>query len=341
MTIPRKYSPYVFIAVLSLVGTVLAYTMVPQFSWWLYILGFVGRFVMISAIWQLIRLINKKLEKRFTIEERPGTQILLQVIVTLLLLSPVFILSFLLVRPYLGDLISEKLWPIIIITYLSLTLLMIFGYYAYDLFLKYRIASQEKTRLQLEATQLEKEKTMMQYHHLKNQVNPHFLFNTFSSLDSLIETDPALASDFVHHLAKVYRYVLEHKENEVVNLDTELNFIQHYISLLKIRYKNAINIELNVSEEVRDKGIVMITLEMLIDNAIKHNIVHEAAPLHIAISDTDNYLCVHNNKQLRRHIEISNRQGLSELQQLYSYLTPRRLIIQDNHDSFDVKLPLL
>jgi sensor histidine kinase YesM len=297
--------------------------------------------MVISAIWQLIRLINRRLEKRFTIEERPGTQILVQVIVTVILLSPVFILSYLLIRPYLSGLISEKMLPIIVGIYLMLILLMIFGYYAYDLFLKYRIVSQEKTRLQLETTQLEKEKTMMQYHHLKNQVNPHFLFNTFSSLDSLIQTDPSIASEFVHHLSKVYRYVLEHKENEVVNLETELSFIQHYISLLKIRYKKAISVKLNVSEEARDKGIVMITLEMLIDNAIKHNVVHEASPLHISISDADNYLYVHNNKQLRSQMEISNKQGLSQLQQLYSYLTSSKVIVQDGYDSFEVRLPLL
>ena len=337
MTIPRKYSPYVFIAVLSLVGSTFAYIMVSQFPWYLHAAGFIARFTMMSAIWQLIRLVNKRLEKRFTIEERPGTQILLQVTVTLILLSPVFFSSYLISRSLFG----EKILPLIVLMYLMTILVMTFGYYTYDLFLKHKIASEAKTRLQLEAAQLEKEKTMMQYHHLKNQVNPHFLFNTLSSLDGLIQSDPPLASEFIRHLSKVYRYVLEHKENEVVNVETELNFIQHYISLLQIRYKKKIDIKLDISEEARDKGIVMITLEMLIDNAIKHNVMHEASPLHITVNDEGDYLRVHNNKQLRRQIEVSNKQGLSQLKELYGFLTPNQLIVMDNHDSFEVKLPLL
>ena len=112
---------------------------------------------------------------------------------------------------------------------------------------------------------MEKERSMLQYHHLKNQVNPHFLFNTFTSLDGLIQTDPDLASDFVRHLSKVYRYVLEHKENEVVSLQTEIDFIQHYFSLLNIRYKDVLHITVNISPAGREKGIVMVTLQMLID----------------------------------------------------------------------------
>ena len=95
----------------------------------------------------------------------------------------------------------------------------------------------------------------MQYHHFRNQVNPHFLFNTFSSLDGLIQTNPELASEFVRHLSKVYRYVLEHKENEVVSLETEINFIRNYISLLQIRYKNVLEINLDISRRQRLKRV--------------------------------------------------------------------------------------
>jgi LytS/YehU family sensor histidine kinase len=182
---------------------------------------------------------------------------------------------------------------------------------------------------------------MMRYHHLKNQVNPHFLFNTLTSLDGLIQVNPALASDFIRHLSKVYRYVLEHKENEVVSVDTEVNFIQHYISLLQIRYKEALDIRLTISDCGMEKGIVMVTLQMLIDNAIKHNSIQADQPLQIRISDEDDYLRICNNKQLRKQIETSNGHGLKQLKELYAFLTHKPVLTKDADNIFEVKLPLL
>jgi LytS/YehU family sensor histidine kinase len=200
---------------------------------------------------------------------------------------------------------------------------------------------ERNARLQVQTAQLEKERSMMQYHHLKNQVNPHFLFNTLTSLDGLIQSNPELASDFVRHLAKVYRYVLEHKENEVVSIQTELDFIDHYISLLSIRYGDALQININVSEEGREKGIVMVTLQMLIDNAIKHNMLQEVSPLVITIWDRNKCLHIRNNKQLKRKIELSSKQGLQQLGQLYNFLNKEPVTIKDEQNSFEVNLPLL
>jgi LytS/YehU family sensor histidine kinase len=213
-------------------------------------------------------------------------------------------------------------------------------YFRYT-FQQWEESVEKNAQLQVQTAQLEKERLMMQYHHLKNQVNPHFLFNTLTSLDGLIQTNAELASEFVRHLAKVYRYVLEHKENEVVSVQTELDFIEHYISLLKIRYENALQININVSEEGREKGIVMVTLQMLIDNAIKHNMIQERSPLVISIWDKNNCLHIRNNKQLKRKIELSSKQGLQQLEQLYNFLNKEAVTIKDEHDFFEVNLPLL
>ena len=198
-----------------------------------------------------------------------------------------------------------------------------------------------RAELQVQTARLEKEKSLMQYHHLKNQVNPHFLFNTLTSLDGLIRSNAPLASEFVQHLSKVYRYVLEHKENEVVNIEEELNFMEHYISLLKIRHKDALEISIEISAGGKEKGIVMVTLQMLIDNAIKHNILQSASPLQIRVYDADGYLHIRNNKQLKRQIEHSSKQGLTQLRQLYGYLDDRPVHINDQADFFEVNLPLL
>ncbi|HEV3250506.1 MAG TPA: histidine kinase [Puia sp.] len=342
MRIQRKYSPYIFIAILCLIGAYFRYTILRGFSWPTHVLLFFGQFTAVSAIWQLIRLVNKKLEKRFTIDEQPGTQILLQVMVTLMLLLPVFIFSYFILIPRLPLVFKDQdLLPVVTVIFIIVIIMMTFGYYTYDLFIKYKFSSQEQARLGLKAANLEKEKSMMRFHHLKNQVNPHFLFNTLTSLDGLIQTDPELASDFVRHLAKVYRYLLEHKENEVLSLETEVNFIRHYISLLQIRYKEAIEIKLDISGGGMEKGIVMVTLQMLIDNAIKHNSAQSAMPLKIWIWDEGGSLHIQNNKQLRKQIETSNSHGLKQLQELYSFLTDRPVEINDKAGSFEINLPLL
>lgn len=186
-----------------------------------------------------------------------------------------------------------------------------------------------------------RERSLMQYQHLKNQVNPHFLFNTLTSLDGLILSDPELASQFVRHLSKVYRYVLEHSESEVVSLQTELDFIAHYISVLNMKHSSALQIDVSVSEAAREKGIAMVTLQLLIDNAIKHNMVHMKTPLHITVKDNDGLLSIRNNKQLRKQMETSTKHGLKHLRQLYTYLTPSPVIIADAETYFEVKLPLL
>ncbi|MFM9949144.1 MAG: sensor histidine kinase [Saprospiraceae bacterium] len=188
---------------------------------------------------------------------------------------------------------------------------------------------------------LEKEKSMMRYHNLKNQVNPHFLFNSLSSLQSLVKSNPDLASQYISHLSKVYRYVLQNKEKEVVSMETELRFIEHYISLLKIRYGDALRIHINISEAAKDREIVMITLQMLLDNAIKHNEVHPQSPLTIDVFDEANYLVVRNNLQKRSSISGSNQQGLEQLRTLYSFLSETPVQIEQTEQHFTIKIPLL
>jgi two-component system LytT family sensor kinase len=129
--------------------------------------------------------------------------------------------------------------------------------------------------------------------------------------------------------------------NEVVSLETELNFIEHYISLLQIRYREAIEINLNISETAKEKGIPMVTLQMLIDNAIKHNSIHKDNPLIVNIWVKDDQLHIHNNKQLRKHIDSSDKLGLKQLQELYLYLSGKPVEIVDQAGFFEVKLPLI
>lgn len=193
----------------------------------------------------------------------------------------------------------------------------------------------------LRASKLEQEKSQVQFNNLKNQLNPHFLFNALTSLNSLIFEDQRLASDFLQQLSKVYRYVLQHEDKNFVTLATELNFIEHYISLLHTRFDRALKISVEVDPEYLPRAIVPVTLQILIENAIKHNVVDPSKPLRIDVLTIGNYLVVGNNLQPRKNVGASNKRGLNDLRSLYRYLTEKPLIVEAGDDRFFVKVPLL
>lgn len=192
----------------------------------------------------------------------------------------------------------------------------------------------------LRATNLEKEKSQVQFDNLKNQLNPHFLFNSLTSLDSLIHENPTLASEFLRQLAKVFRYVLQNKEKGLVSLETELNFIKNYVALLHTRFGESLSINFNISDEVLDLQIAPVTLQILIENALKHNIVNQANPLIINIFNQEKFLFIENPIQHKKQVETSNGQGLNNLKSLYSFLSEKEVLIEQN-EVFKVQIPLI
>jgi len=188
---------------------------------------------------------------------------------------------------------------------------------------------------------LEKEKSQMQVHNLRNRVNPHFLFNALSALDGLIKTQPELASKFLQHLSKVYRYSLQHEDRESVSLDTEYLVFKHFVSLLEIRYGSALRMHIALTSDAMDKGIVPLTLEMLTENALKHNEISDENPLRIRIYNSDDELIIENSLRKKKTLETSNGKGLSQLQNLYRFLSDRPFTAREEEHLFVVKLPLL
>ena len=336
-----KFIPYILIVLFSIVVTIIRVFMITEWGMSMQLMIFALQVIYLSAIWLLIKNLSTYLDKIIPFEKNICKRILIQVATALVLDFPIYIFMFMDNKPFGLNFLTSQFLAIISLLIFIFILFMNIGYDAFYFFRQWQVSVSEKANLQVQAAELKMDKSMMQYYHLKNQVNPHFLFNNLSSLDGLIQTNPDLASDFLRHLSKVYRYVLEHKENEVVNLETELDFIQHYISLLKLRYRNVLNIDINISQAALEKGIVMVTLQMLIDNAIKHNSLEADAPLTISIHDKDNALLVTNNKQLRKQIDTSNQQGLQQLKDLYSFLSKHQIIIEDADLSFTIILPLL
>lgn len=176
---------------------------------------------------------------------------------------------------------------------------------------------------------------------LKNQIDPHFLFNSLNVLSSLIEENPDNAQRFTTSLSKIYRYVLEQKDKELVTVSEELAFAKTYMNLLKMRFENSITFELPTDFENADAKVVPLSLQLLLENTIKHNVVSENKPLHIKIYIKDNFLVVENNLQKKEVIQDRKGVGLQNIVSRYAILSERKVLIDENKDSFAVYLPIL
>ncbi len=198
-------------------------------------------------------------------------------------------------------------------------------------------------KAQSEAERFKKISVQAQLQAIKNQVNPHFLFNNLNVLSALIIKDPSTSIEFVRQFAKVYRYVLRSHEKEVVELRTELDFVDSYYFLLKKRFGEGLKIEIHVGEQLRNKCIVPMALQMLIENAIKHNVVSVNAPLHIDIyTEDEKTLTIQNNLQVRAvNEEDSTNIGLKNISQRYKLLGQGNIRIDNNQHSFIVRIPLI
>lgn len=179
---------------------------------------------------------------------------------------------------------------------------------------------------------------------LKNQVNPHFLFNSFSILSSLVHVDAALSEQFIEQLARAYRYTLEQKDNDLVLLSTELDFIKSYTFLLKIRFEDKFDVVLDIPEATRHRyRVAPLTLQLLVENAVKHNQMSAQHPLTVSITVAADELVVRNTLQ-RRPLPLAAASmgvGVQNILNRYRLLTPLLLRIGEVAGTFEVRLPLL
>jgi len=207
---------------------------------------------------------------------------------------------------------------------------------------RYRMVQKEKLMmLESKAQLLEKEKVMVMYESLKQQLNPHFLFNSLTSLSGLIETDQQVAGNFLEQMSGIYRYILKNGDNETVFLKDEIEFVQLYINLQQTRFKKGLQVNINVPEEYMHYKIAPVTLQNLIENAIKHNIIDSSSPLVIDIFIEGDYIVVKNNLQKKKVVETSNKKGLEQFASLYKYLSRLPVEITETPINFQIKIPLI
>ena len=334
------FNKYVEVLLLgtALAGIVARQWMIPSLTWPVQAVLFVLSFILLNIIWVFHYQFNEWLNRRLPFETNIRWRIVIQVLGGWSIVKTIFLIVGYFVTHYFFPPVLSLLnkYSIIIVglmIFLVNTIICL-GFIASHLLKRW----QENA---VRTTQLEKEKVQVQLDSLKNQISPHFLFNSLSSLDSLIDDNPVLARQFLQQLSKVFRYVLQHKEKSLVSVETELAFIKNYISLLHTRFDGTFIVQCQVDDTTLDQQIVPVTLQILIENAIKHNIISEAHPLTVTISTHDGYITVSNPIQRKRQVGTSNGQGLENLKLLYSYLGPKPVTVSDTDRIFRVQVPLL
>jgi len=202
--------------------------------------------------------------------------------------------------------------------------------------------NREKEDTETRVEQLNVAKAQAELEALKNQIDPHFIFNSLNTLSFLITRDPKSARLYNDTLARVYRYILSNKERDLVLLREETEFISNYFYLLKIRFADAISMTIEINDLSAENYLIPpISMQALVENAIKHNEFSEKKPLAINVSIHSDYVIVKNDLNRRNGAQPGSKIGLSNLDNRYKLLTKRNIIVENNFESFTVKLPII
>lgn len=187
---------------------------------------------------------------------------------------------------------------------------------------------------------LREENLKFRYQNLKNQINPHFLFNTLNTLSELVYIDAKKSDDFVQDLSSIYRYVIENEEVDLIALDKEIGFVKQYFNLQQARDGEKIKLEIEIpgAEKMR---VVPVSLQILVENALKHNQKSEEMPLVIRIEDNGGEIVVTNPIQKKSILEQTTKTGLSNLKNRTKIITGKELVVSEENNIFKVKLPTL
>lgn len=180
-----------------------------------------------------------------------------------------------------------------------------------------------------------------QYQLLKSQLNPHFLFNSLNVLDFLIQTDQEKASDYVKRLAAIYRYLLKMESQSIVMVEEEAAFVKQYVNLLRERFSSGLYLDLDIPDEYLSKKIVPCGLQMMVENAVKHNIVNSQNILTIKIYVDGGYIVVENNIQPKLKTAPSTGLGLNSIKKQYEILFNKEVVIYSDKSIYKVKIPLI
>ncbi len=279
-----------------------------------------------------------RLEKIYTWEDQAKKRIWLGILGSIILtMLTLVILNYLLWVVYWGNDVSvvfserNRLFYVIalIITIIISSILYAINFYK---------ALQES---HLITERLRKEKLQMELNALKSHIDPHFLFNSFNVLYGLIDEDPKKAQSLLNKLSDIYRYILENRNENTNTLKDELEFANKYLEFQQTRFENSIIVDTDVDQKLMQFNIPSLSLQLLLENAIKHNAFSEALPLKIEIFDHDQKLVVKNNKRARKNLVRGSGLGLNNIRDRYALLIDTPITLEDKQHEFVVELPLI
>ncbi|MBL0180923.1 MAG: histidine kinase [Chitinophagaceae bacterium] len=194
----------------------------------------------------------------------------------------------------------------------------------------------------MEAEELKRMSAQAELQLVKSQINPHFLFNNLNVLSALVMKNTDEANRFIEEFSKVFRYILNNHDKELVNIRTEMDYIKPYIFLLKKRFAEGLDISVDIPQDRENFYIIPASIQMLIENAIKHNVVSRSRPLHIKVhANGNNTIVVTNNLQLRDSVDNSTKIGLNNIIKRYLLVSGRKVEVFKDENAFTVTLPLL
>jgi hypothetical protein len=326
------------LAILILIGNVISFLFNPdlehfweRIKWGSFYSLFIG-----GILWKGNQFIGFYLGRKIDIHDRPyrslAWNLTAMFIFSLVTIVVVNYIWFVIIFDWTAErLFTRGLITMLIVFFVTVIITSIF--YSIGFFKAWKESAVNEERLQ-------KESIRLQYEALRNQVNPHFLFNSLNSLTSLVHQDQDEAVRFIKHLSEVYRYVLEHKDSELVPLADEIRFTERYISLQKIRHGDSLKVSIAV-QDPKGRMVVPVSMQVLVENAIKHNVVSEEHPLEIGITDIGDALLIRNNLQPRKTLNESGGIGLNSLKARYAFITDRPVVARQTTDNFEVELPFI
>lgn len=300
-------------------------------------MAILGDFIFISILWNLNLILLALVEPYFSWEKNPVKKLIIcgSIAISLPILVNLFFNTIVFEWLYQKSCdLSGKDNIIFLVISVVITLLINAIILSFEFFEHWKKSLTEKEALK-------RDNITAEFESLKNQVNPHFLFNSLNTLSSIIEEDPKTATQFVQKLSSVYRYVLAQRDKETVSLAEELSFINSYVYLNKIRFGENLKVDILVDSVFRQKQIATLTLQLLMENAIKHNIVSRDKPLCIEIGVKQNRIYVRNNLQTKKIHTESNGIGLSNIISRYKYLSKEEVMVSSSNNYFEVSVPLI
>jgi two-component system LytT family sensor kinase len=303
-----------------------------------FLIHLISSFLGVISIWFATRWISNFLRKnciKFSFAYRLAIQIILSCIVAVIITLVLTKIGIKLFETTVEHSDTEFFdMKNLFLTVILMTFLINTIYEGFYLFLRL-------SENALETERYKKESIEAQYQNLTSRLNPHFLFNSLNTLATIVEEDSKKAVGYIQELSVVYRYVLNSQKNTWADMPTELKFTNSYIALLKMRFEENLRLTMDICEKHQTYYILPLTIQLLIENAVKHNEISSSHPLDLKIWCIDEFLIVTNNKQKRTIMPSSTKVGLSNISERYRFLVNKDVIIEDNDDTFTVKVPLI